>query len=215
MNAAPAPPPPAIASRPAAVTSRRAIGPHSNGLSMTPAEFDAVEYEDCDPGYRYELIRGEVVARPMPGPPHGALVQELFRRISDYREAPPRGGGTDGTLCERYIGAAAGRRIADLLIWCGLGRAPRPADVPTIAVEVVSERTRDRDRDYIEKRAEYRDAGIAEYWIVDRFERKVTVAEATGAEREVGEFEPLTSPRLPGFEVTPHDLFREAERWEA
>ena len=85
--------------------------------------------------------------------------------------------------------------------------------MPAIAVEVVFEGTRDRRRDYLEKRAEYRDAGIAEYWIVDRFERKVTVVESAGAEREVGERDELTSPRLPGFSVTPHDLFREAERW--
>ena len=207
MKSTLAPPPPAVA-------ARYEVGGHSNGLSMTPAEFDALEYEECDPGFRYELIRGVLIVSPIPNGPHEAIIDEIGRLVGNYRNEHPDGGRCDGTLPSRYVATFTGRRIADRLIWCGLGRGVNEAeDTPTIAVEVVSERTRDRARDYLEKRAEYRDAGIAEYWIVDRFERTVTVAEVDGRERVVGERDPLTSPRLPGFSVIPHDLFREAERW--
>ena len=211
MNAALADPPAhAAPAKPAAYP----FGPHLNGTSLTAAEFDAVEWEDCDPGFRYELIRGLLIVSPIPNGPHEALIDEVGRLVNNYRRDHVEGGVCDGTLPGRYVATFTGRRIADRLIWCGLGRGVNEAeDTPTIAVEIVSERTRDRTRDYVEKRAEYRDAGIAEYWIVDRFERKVTVAEVDGAEREIGEFEPLVSPRLPGFEALPHDLFREAERW--
>ena len=210
---------PPAAAAPAARPSRSAapdwaLGERSNGRSMTPAEFDALEYEDCDPGFRYELIRGVLVVSPIPNGPHEALVDEIGRLLNNCRHDHAQGAACDGTLPSRYVATFTGRRIADRLVWCGLGRGVNEAeDTPTIAVEVVSERTRDRRRDYLEKRAEYRDAGIAEYWIVDRFTRTVTVADVTGGEREVGEFEPLTTPRLPGFELLPHDLFREAERW--
>jgi Uma2 family endonuclease len=57
------------------------------------------------------------------------------------------------------------RRKVDRAIWAGLGRLPRKGENPTIAVEFVSSRKRDRDRDYETKREEYRKAKIKEYWI--------------------------------------------------
>ena len=205
-TAVPAAPPPA--------GRRYALGPHSNGRSMTAAEFDAVDYEDCDPGFRYELLRGVLIVSPIPSNGHEAIIDELGRLLNDYRIDHDDGAACDGTLPSRYVATFTGRRIADRLIWCGLGRNVNEAeDPPTIAVEVVSEAARDRRRDYLEKRAEYRDAGVAEYWIVDRFARTVTVVEASGAERELGESDPLTTPLLPGFSLIPDDLFREARRW--
>ena len=199
---------------PPADPPRFLLGPDSNGMSVTPAEFDAFEYEDCDPRFRYELIRGILVVSPIPNSIHEAIIDEVGRLVGNYRDEHPEGAACDGTLPSRYVATFTGRRLADRLIWCGLGRGVNEAeDVPTVAIEVVSERTRDRRRDYLEKRAEYRDAGVAEYWIVDRFARTVTVVEANGTERVVGASDELTSPRLPGFAVVPADLFREAERW--
>ena len=190
------------------------FGPQCNGMSMTAAEFDAVDWEDCDPNFRYELLRGVLIVSPIPNDAHEAMVWDIAYRIEKYRREHPEGAACDGALPGQYVATYTGRRIADSLLWCGLGRAPRPAeDVPTIAVEFVSGSARDRARDYLEKRAEYRDAGIAEYWIVDRFERRVTVVEASGTERTLGEADPLTTPLLPGFTLTPADLFREADRW--
>ena len=181
---------------------------------MTAREFDAVAYEDCDPGFRYELLRGVLIVSPIPNSAHEAIIDEIGFAIKKYREGHPDGAACDGTLPGRYVATFTGRRIADRLIWCGLGRTVNEAeDPPTIAVEVVSEAARDRRRDHLEKRAEYRDAGVAEYWIVDRFARTITVIEASGAERDLGESDPLTTPLLPGFSLIPDDLFRKARRW--
>jgi Uma2 family endonuclease len=46
---------------------------------------------------------------------------------------------------------------------------------PALVVEVVSPGKANRDRDYRYKRSEYAARGIAEYWIVDPQENKVTV----------------------------------------
>jgi Uma2 family endonuclease len=42
---------------------------------------------------------------------------------------------------------------------------------------VVSGSQDDRDRDYIVKRAEYAEAAISEYWVIDPDEERVTVLE--------------------------------------
>lgn len=44
-----------------------------------------------------------------------------------------------------------------------------------LAVEVVSPGNEQIERDYVEKVAEYADAGITEYWIVDPISKKITV----------------------------------------
>ena len=63
---------------------------------------------------------------------------------------------------------------------------PQGAD---LVVEVVSEDDEDRRRDLETKRQEYAEAGIAEYWIVDPKERKITVLKLEGsAYRLHGEF---------------------------
>jgi Uma2 family endonuclease len=64
---------------------------------------------------------------------------------------------------------------ADRIIWTRLGRQPDPrVDKPTLAVEFVSRRMRDRRRDYDENRLEYLAAGVIEYSIIDRFQRTMT-----------------------------------------
>jgi Uma2 family endonuclease len=76
---------------------------------------------------------------------------------------------------------------------------------------VVSEGKDSWKRDYVEKRREYAEAGIAEYWIVDPQERKVTVLTLEGTEyREHGVYvagDTATSVLLSGFQVELKDLF--------
>ena len=56
------------------------------------------------------------------------------------------------------------------MIWAGLGRLPNlRQDIPTIAVEFVSAGRRNRERDYVDKRREYMEAGVVEYWIIENF----------------------------------------------
>jgi Uma2 family endonuclease len=88
--------------------------------------------------------------------------------------------------------------------------------VATIAVEFVSGGRRDRQRDYVDKRQEYEEAGIAEYWIVDRFQRTLTVIlnRPTGqVEQVVSEREIYRTPLLPGFELPLAELMAAADQW--
>jgi Uma2 family endonuclease len=48
-------------------------------------------------------------------------------------------------------------------------------DSVTLAIEIMSRGSRSRTRDQVEKRKDYADAGIAEYWIVDLKKKEITV----------------------------------------
>ncbi|MCY4215064.1 MAG: Uma2 family endonuclease [Gammaproteobacteria bacterium] len=97
-------------------------------------------------------------------------------------------------LCDRTDGRRQNR------FWLG-------AD---LVMEVVS--PDDPNRDWITKRADYAEAGIPEYWIVDPIAEAITVLELDGpAYAEHGAFglnARATSPLLPGFAVDVAALFQ-------
>jgi Uma2 family endonuclease len=80
--------------------------------------------------------------------------------------------------------------------------------VPALVVEVVSSSDTDkasRDRDYLEKRAEYAERGIPEYWIVDPIAGLVMVlhwVEGRYEERRFRDGEAIGSSTFPGFVLT-------------
>ena len=191
------------------------LGSHSAGMLMTPEEFDAVD--EYDEEYRYELIHGVLVVSPLPLESEVDPNEELGRMLRNYQEQHPQGQALDATLPERYIRTPDSRRRADRVIWAGLGRMPNPeVDSPTMAVEFVSAAKRDRRRDYVEKRNEYREAGVQEYWIVDRFQRNMTVYinEPAGTrEVVIREGDVYRTPLLPGFELTLARLLAVADKW--
>ncbi len=82
-------------------------------------------------------------------------------------------------------------------------------DGADLVMEVVSRD--DSRRDWEIKRAEYAQAGISEYWIVDPQRRIVTVLKLSGQQYEVhGEFresERATSVLLPGFSGDVSEIF--------
>jgi len=88
-------------------------------------------------------------------------------------------------------------------------------DGADLAMEIVSDDPKDRQRDYIDKLAEYAAAGIAEYWIVDYPERVVIVNKlADGKYAELGRFtagEQATSALLEGFAIDVRALFAAAD----
>jgi Uma2 family endonuclease len=189
------------------------IGPDWNGASMTPDEFDAIEEWDED--YDYELIRGVLIVSPYPLPAERGPNDELGRWLLNYREQHPQGTALDGTLPEEYLRTETSRRRVDRSIWAGLRRTPNPkTDVPTITVEFVSAGKRSRVRDYVEKRQEYREAGVQEYWVIDRFRRTLTVFFADGTERLIQENEVYSTPLLPGFELQLSRLLAVADQWK-
>jgi Uma2 family endonuclease len=185
-------------------------------MLMTPAEFDAVE--DYDELYDYELIHGVLVVHAVPKEAEADPNDELGYLLRAYRKLHPQGQSLDKTLPERYVRTADSRRKADRVIWAGLGRKPRPAsDVPTIVVEFVSAGRRNRRRDYEEKRREYLAVGVREYWIIDRFDRTLTVfrsPETGPAELVLKAADVYCTDLLPGFELSPAALLAAADEWD-
>ena len=81
-------------------------------------------------------------------------------------------------------------------------------------MEIVSEGREARDRDYVAKRQEYLAYGLLEYWIVDPFERKVTVLTRRGDLWHEQIFLGDQSAEglvLPGFSIRLPDLWAAAE----
>jgi Uma2 family endonuclease len=190
------------------------LGLDATGVLMTPEEFDAIE--EYDENYRYELVHGVLVVTSFPAPAEAGANELLAHHLLSYRDLHPQGAILDDTLPQQYVRTRTGRRLADRLIWTGFGRLPDVRrDPPRIAVEFVSAGRRNRQRDYVDKRQEYAEAGIAEYWIIDRFQRTLTVIRNTPAgpeEQVVSEHETYQTPLLPGFELPLARLLEAADR---
>jgi Uma2 family endonuclease len=190
------------------------LTPALAGTLMTPEEFDAVP--DVEEGYRYELIHGVLVVSPSPLLGERDPNEELGRLLRNYQADHPEGAAMNFTISEHTIDTRENRRRADRVIWAGLGRKPRiGVDFPTIIVEFVSKARRDRRRDYVEKRAEYLDAGVAEYWIFDRFHRVLTVCVPNAADRTILAEQPYRTPLLPGFELLSERFFTLGDNWKS
>ncbi|MEX0817955.1 MAG: Uma2 family endonuclease [Pirellulaceae bacterium] len=190
------------------------LGPDANGMLLTPEEFDVAEGKS---GWRYELIRGVLIVTPPPQEQERDPNEELGHLLRTYQEQHAQGASLDKTLPEHDNHVGDDRRRADRAIWAGLGRLPKRGEAPTIAVEFVSRGRRNRQRDYQEKRDEYLKVGIQEYWIIDRFQRTMTIHTKRNGiyeTRGVSEPESYATPLLPGFEVPLARLFALADAWD-
>jgi Uma2 family endonuclease len=186
------------------------LGPDSAGIVLTPAEFDRAEFED---GWRYELVYGVLLVVPVPLDSEIGPNEQLGRLLLNYQEDHPNGKALDGTLWERLVKIGPNRRKPDRVLWAGLGRRPRKDETPTIIIEFVSRRKRDRERDYRTKRVEYRQAGVKEYWVVDRFLRTMTVFVRGKKPQVVAENGVYRTDILPGFELPLAKLLKSADYW--
>ena len=148
-----------------------------------------------------EFSDGCVQELPMPTSIHQLVLAFLFRLFDDY--LIPRGGVVAFSALRLRIRPGKFRE-PDLLLLLSR-KDPRfqnrfwlGAD---LVVEVVS--PDDPDRDLVEKRAEYAEAGISEYWIADPRDATITVlALREDAYVEHGSFargSSATSPLLKGF----------------
>ena len=188
------------------------VGPESNGMHMTPLEFDALQ--DWDENFRYELVNGVLIVVPPPGAGERIPNDVLGHLLRDYMESDSGRGVVDETAFEQTVACGENRRRADRVIWTGLGRAPDPSsDTPTIVVEFVSRSRRDRRRDYEVKREEYLAAGVQEYWVIDRYQRNMTVFRAEDQAIVIAEDSEYASPLLPSFVLPLGRLLACADRY--
>jgi Uma2 family endonuclease len=198
----------------AAAAGKLVLSPGLAGTLMTPEEFDAADVDgDAEV---YELINGVLIVSPPPLEEERDPNDELGFLLRIYRRQHPLGKALDRTLAQQRIQTRRNRRIADRVIWAGLGRMPKRDEVPTIAVEFVSKDRRDRTRDYDEKKREYREINVQEYWIIDRFRRHmIVVLNMPEGPREltIRENEVYRTPVLPGFELPLAQLLVVADDW--
>ena len=148
-----------------------------------------------------ELSDGYLQESPMPTSIHQLVLAFLFRLFDDY--VTPRGGVVAFSALRLRIRPGKFRE-PDLLVLLSR-KDPRfqnrfwlGAD---LVVEVVS--PDDPDRDLVEKRADYAEAGVSEYWIADPRDATITVLALRGdAYVDHGSFargSSAESPLLQGF----------------
>jgi Uma2 family endonuclease len=189
------------------------FGPESNGILMTPEEFDEADFNE---NWTYELINGVLIVTPIPLEEEVDASEELGYLLRAYQDFHPQGAALNKTLQERYIRLEHSRRPADRVIWAGLGRHPYRKENPTIAVEFVSKRKRDRVLDYETKRDEYMRIKLKEYWIIDRFMATMTVFRRVHGKVRMQVIEKdgvYKTDLLPGFELPLARLFALAAQW--
>jgi Uma2 family endonuclease len=197
----------------APVKRRRLLGPASNGVLMTPRDFDRAEFIE---GWRYELINGVLIVTSTPLGNERDPNDELGHLLRTYQDTHPQGTALDATLPEHLVSTRSNRRRADRVIWTGLGRLPRRKDVPSIIAEFVSAGRRNWLRDLEAKRDGYLALGVKEYWAFNRFEHMLTVFSLRGGrlrKRVFRESQHFTTELLPGFDLPLARLCKLADRW--
>jgi Uma2 family endonuclease len=150
-----------------------------------------------------ELTDGYLEVPPMPTQKHRAISGFLYRLFYAYLAAI---GGAVYYAPLRLRVRAGKFREPDLLLVRD-ARDPRCQERywlgADLVVEIVS--PDDADRDIVEKRADYAEAGIPEYWIVNPLDQTITVLRLDGSRyAEHGVFRrgsQATSALLLGFAV--------------
>src|SRR5208282_250976 len=116
-------------------TRRLRLGPRSAGVLLTTEEFDRARFVD---GWRYELINEVLVVSPVPSRNEREPNEELGFFLRTYQESHPQGSALDFTIYEQTVETNKNRRLANRVIWAGLGRLPGEHETPTIIIELVS-----------------------------------------------------------------------------
>ena len=114
------------------------------------------------------------------------------------------------------IATLVAERHPDLAVY----KTPFPAEdvwatwIPEIVVEVVSPGAEAEHRDYVEKREEYLEFGVREYWIFDADRNEMLVLRRAGDQWNPRTIKPGKLYRtrvLPGLEFDPHPVFAAAQ----
>lgn len=175
------------------------------------------DYLDLDIGRTVEYSDGFIEVLPMPTFGHQRVVKFLFLLFASYIQAS----GVGGEVLFAPLPVKLGRRQyrePDILYLSAERLQQSTGDYPVggdLVIEVVSGSHSDRERDWVEKRYDYAQAGIPEYWIVDPDEKVIIVLRLEGDEyAEHGRFgtsETATSHLLPGFSVPVDEVWAAAK----
>jgi len=168
-------------------------------------------YEDYvlmpDDGQRHELIDGELFVVPAPNHPHQRTVVRLAHLLASWLDAH-RGG--EVIVAPFDVILSPTDVVQPDLLFVSDRNAQRierrgVVGAPDLVVEILSNSNRRRDE--VTKRALYERFGVPEYWLIDPDERTVTVLRLSDGRYSVVEGETLTSPLLPGLEISLTSIF--------
>ncbi|NEP55568.1 MAG: Uma2 family endonuclease [Symploca sp. SIO2G7] len=184
-------------------------------MTHTPVKLTFEQYLEYDDGTdnRYELFDGELVKVPPESGENGCITLCLMYKLAKL---------TNFLLVREYIyelqvPGKRQNRYPDLVVLreehleLTRNRQTITLDMPPprLVVEVVSPYRNQNDdnykRDYIEKRQQYEQRGIPEYWIVDPQARLVTVLVLVNGKYQATEFsgnQRIVSRTFPGLELT-------------
>lgn len=172
-------------------------------------EWTEEEYLALDTNHLIEFDYGYLKVLPMPDIGHQRIVAFLYRLLWNYVSAHDLGEVLFAPMPVQL--GVKKYREPDILFFSTTRRQTSGPFVapPDLVMEVVG--PDDPDRDYVRKRAEYAQAGIPEYWIVDPLQQRITVLSLADKEYTVfGEFTPgeqAASRLLEGFTVDVAEVF--------
>ena len=142
----------------------------------TARKYGEEDIERLTEGTRAELINGKLYMLAAPTRKHQFLVTELLFKIRGFIQTRQGGChvytspfdvrlfGDDETVVQPDVSVVCKRDILTKQGCCG---------APDWVIEIVSKSS--SPHDYIRKLVQYQKAGVREYWIVDSYQRMVTV----------------------------------------
>lgn len=142
----------------------------------TARKYGEEDIERLTEGTRVELINGKLYMLAAPTRKHQFLVTELLFKIRGFIQERQGGChvyaspfdvrlfGDDETVVQPDVSVVCKRDILTEQGCCG---------APDWVIEIVSKSS--SPHDYIRKLVQYQKAGVREYWIVDSYQRMVTV----------------------------------------
>jgi Uma2 family endonuclease len=134
------------------------------------------DYLSLDSNQMFEFTDGIVEVLTMPTPGHQRIVRDLLIAIDKFVRPQRLGEVLNAPLPVRI--APHTYREPDIILMLKQHSAMKCEkywDGADLLVEVVSDDSISHQRDHVQKRTEYAEAGIPEYWIVDPQERKIIV----------------------------------------
>ncbi|HUY31522.1 MAG TPA: Uma2 family endonuclease [Pirellulales bacterium] len=149
-----------------------------------PGPLTEEEFLDwCDEDTKAEWVDGKVVLMSPANVQHALLSGFFYRVLSDFVDHHRLGTAFNSDLMIRLKNGRL--RIPDLSFLTNQGMSMLSDKLcdgaPSQVAEVVSPDS--KDRDWLDKYAEYEDAGVAEYWIVDPLEDRLAAFRLKGGKR--------------------------------
>ena len=173
---------------------------------------DYLEYDD-NTNLLYELVNGELISMTPASPLHSDIIDFIFKQFDREVERL----NLDFVVKQTSVGIRTNyntSRLPDVCVIRGEDQRnlrqkkvkSAVLDVPLlIVVEVVSPGKEGEKRDYIDKKIEYQNKQIPEYWIVDTEKNKISILSLVNREYEVNEFtdnQIIVSETFPNLTLT-------------